>query len=37
MLEEYSALAMDWVENNEMKMNAGKCHLFISGDKFEQM
>ena len=36
-LEEYSALAMEWFEINEMKMNAEKCHLFISGFKFEQM
>ena len=36
-LEEYSALAMDWFEIFEMKMNAENCHLFISGNKFEQM
>ena len=36
-LEEYSALAMEWFEINEMKMNAEKCHLFISGNKIEQM
>ena len=36
-LEEYSALTMEWFEINEMKMNAEKCHLFISGNKFEQM
>ena len=36
-LEEYSALAMEWFEINEMKMNAEKCQLFISGNKFEQM
>ena len=28
---------MKWSEINEMKMNAEKCHLFISGSKFEQM
>ena len=36
-LEEYSALAMEWFEINEMKVNAEKCHLFISGNKFEEM
>ena len=36
-LEEYSGLAMEWFEINEMKINAEKCHLFISGNKFEQM
>ena len=28
---------MEWFEINEMKMNEEKCHLFISGNKFEQM
>ena len=28
---------MEWFEINEMKMNAEKCHLFISGNKFKQM
>ena len=36
-LEGYSALAMEWFEINETKINAEKCHLFISGNKFEQM
>ena len=36
-LEDYSVLAMEWFEINEMKMNAEKCHLFISGNKFEQI
>ena len=36
-LEEYSTLAMEWFEINEMKLNAKKCHLFISRNKFEQM
>ena len=30
-LEENSNIAMKWFENNYMKMNSGKCHLFISG------
>ena len=28
---------MEWFEMNEMKINAEKCHFFISGNKFEQM
>ena len=36
-LEGYSALAMKWFEINKMKINAGKCHLFISGNKFKLM
>ena len=28
---------MEWFEINEIKMNPEKCHLFISGNKFEQM
>ena len=36
-LEEYSALPMEWSKINKMQMNAGKCHLFIPGNKFEQM
>ena len=31
-LEEYSALAVEWFE-----MNEEKCHLFISGNEFEQL
>ena len=26
-----------WFENNYMKMNSHKCHLFISGHKFEHL
>ena len=36
-LEEYSALPMEWSKINKMQRNAGKCHLFIPGNKFEQM
>ena len=36
-LEGNSALAMEWFEINEMRINAEKCHLFISGNKFELM
>ena len=28
---------MEWFEVNEIKMNAEKCHLFISDNKLEQM
>ena len=28
---------MKWLENNYMKMNSDKCHLFISGNKFEHL
>ena len=36
-LEEYSALAMEWFEIHEMKMNVEKCHLFVSGNKLQQV
>ena len=36
-LEKYSALSMKCFKINEMKMNAEKHHLFISGNIFEQM
>ena len=32
-LEEYFIIATEWFENNYMKMNSDKCHLFISGNK----
>ena len=32
-LQEHSALNMEWFEINEMKTDARKCHLFISGNK----
>ena len=28
--EEHSIMAMEWFENNYMKINSDKCHLFIS-------
>ena len=31
-LEEHSIIAIEWFENNYLKMNSGKCHLFISGN-----
>ena len=32
-LEEHSIIANEWFENNYMKKNSDKCHLFISGNK----
>ena len=29
--------ALKWFEDNIMKMNASKCHLFVSGNKHEHM
>ena len=34
-LEEHSIIAMEWFENNYMKINSDQCHLFISGNKSE--
>ena len=36
-LEEHFIIAIEWFENNYMKMNPDKCHLFISGNKFEHL
>ena len=36
-LEEQSNIAINWFENNYMKMNSDKCHLLISGNKFEHL
>ena len=36
-LEEHSDIAIKWFENNYMKMNSDKCHLFISSHKFEHL
>ena len=29
-------IAIDWFQNNYMKMNFDKCHLLVTGHKFEQ-
>ena len=29
-------IAIDWVQNNYMKMNSDECHLLVTGHKFEQ-
>ena len=36
-LEHDSLLVMEWFECNYMKLNADKCHLLISGHKYEWM
>ena len=36
-LEEHSFIAIEWFQNNYMKMNSNKYHLFISGNKFEHL
>ena len=36
-LEEHSITAIEWFENNYMKMNSDKCHLFILENKFEHL
>ena len=32
-LEHDSFLAIEWFENNNMKLNQDKCHLLVSGYK----
>ena len=34
-LEHDSLLAIEWFENNYMKLNGDKCHLLISGFKYQ--
>ena len=36
-LERNSNIAIDWLQNNYMKMNSDKCHLLVVGHKFEQI
>ena len=36
-LEHDSLLAIEWFENNSMKLNEDKCHLLVSGYKFENI
>ena len=36
-LEKSSMLAILWFENNYMKSNTDKCHLIVSGCKYEQV
>ena len=32
-LDEHSIIAIEWFEDNNMKMNSDKCHVFISGNR----
>ena len=36
-LEHDTYLAIEWFENNYMKLNKDKCHLLVSGHKFEHL
>ena len=36
-LEHDSLAAIEWFENNYMKLNPKKCHLLVSGNKFENI
>ena len=36
-LEHDSVLAIKWFERNYMKLNQDKCHLLISGNKYERV
>ena len=36
-LEHDSLLAIEWFENNYMKLNQEKCHFLVSGNKFENI
>ena len=36
-LEHDSFLAIEWFKNNSMKLNDDKCHLLISGHKYENV
>ena len=36
-LEHDSFLAIEWFENNNMKLNQDKCHLLVSGYKNENV
>ena len=36
-LDQQSNIALRWFEDNNMKMNDSKCHLFVSGNKHKHM
>ena len=36
-LEHDSYLAIEWFENNSMKLNQDKCHLLVSGFKYKNV
>ena len=33
-LEHDTKLAIEWFENNHMKLNEGKCHLLVAGHRY---
>ena len=37
MLEQDTALAIEWFVMNYMKLNNDKCHLLIAGHKYENL
>ena len=36
-LEHDTKLAIEWFENNYMKLNEGKCHLLVAGHRCETL
>ena len=36
-LEDHSEIAITWFECNNMKLNTDKCHLLVSGHRYEEM
>ena len=36
-LEHDAKLAIEWFENNYMKLNEGKCHLLVAGHRYETL
>ena len=36
-LEQQSNIVLRWFEDNNMKINASKCNLFVSGNKYKHM
>ena len=36
-LEHDALLAIEWFKTNNMKLNKGKCHLLVSGHKYENV
>ena len=36
-LEHDAALAIEWFESNQMKLNQDKCHFLLSGHKYETL
>ena len=37
MIVKMLILATEWFENNSMKLNQDKCHLLVSGSKYENV